>query len=770
MKITTLSDCFYDKSWNELSLREKKITIIIYLLFVTALGLVALAPSVSASTQTGEIPDFCYEYNDIYDIILDNYYNIDQFETITIVIKDVPTTYRIDLLAGYAILADLYGTTYDVSYYYKHYPTINDPTKDFLTFETYSTSEYLRIKLEFDSDDSLDQEFFVNITESCVEPAEPVSPPVQYNFTSSYFNDLIAWYTFDYPTDVDSYIHNVYEPNTLDLKNYAGDPDIVYNGGKHGNGYRIDGSASYSYTDYHQEQFFPNDEMTFCYWVNFTDTSSDRLIFYIKNKTGSGQDILNYYNDNTDWRFNFGGSSYYTTDSPSDWDFVCGRLSSSENVQFSINGANVSTSGSGVPDIDDFTDVILYLGGVPSAYYMHGSLDDFAIWNRSLTDAEIASLYNSSNGIIFNSSEILSAPSISAISDYYMAGDSSVDYDLDSYITGWEDIYIYYRDPVSLSYLKLYTGHETLNSDYFDLKLYANGTLTITSYERPYDFSLNVFGCVYSSYELCSNESFTIHISTDLGSVTKLNNMEAYYNLGYGTSYKLFSGNYFFQYYENIKFIFVDSNYTGVLNSTFPFSYSQIANPTLNGTFRIFMDCDISQDLTTYTFLGDLNITMECGSNAVYWEIYPRTNYNQKVSLYAWNSHSSAYANSTILAYNYNNPAWALYGTSGYSSSQGTSNISAVETNWYTFSNLLPDGLSDSNQNRLVFMILLVVNGVIFAGLFRKSVGVALVCCDLVTIFLLFLFANAGFINYFFPILLLFITLGYGLIKLVRGG
>jgi hypothetical protein len=67
-----------------------------------------------------------------------------------------------------------------------------------------------------------------------------------------------------------------------------------------------------------------------------------------------------------------------------------------DNKSYSVNNTNNhgSVSGSGIAYIGDYA-------VVPNTYPSKGSHDEFAIWNRVLSQTEINTLYNSGNGLFY---------------------------------------------------------------------------------------------------------------------------------------------------------------------------------------------------------------------------------------------------------------------------------------------------------------------------------------------------------------------------------
>ncbi len=69
----------------------------------------------------------------------------------------------------------------------------------------------------------------------------------------------------------------------------------------------------------------------------------------------------------------------------------------------------------------------LYIGQRADSYFLNGSMDEVAIWNRSLSDVEVAARYNSGNGLALTGSEtgLVSVWHMDALNPGWLIGDSS---------------------------------------------------------------------------------------------------------------------------------------------------------------------------------------------------------------------------------------------------------------------------------------------------------------------------------------------------------
>jgi hypothetical protein len=222
-----------------------------------------------------------------------------------------------------------------------------------------------------------------------------------------------------------------------------------------------------------------------------------------------------------------------------------------------------------------------------------------------------------------------SSPEFSAIPDIYMNSGENFTLDINSSLDYWEELFVVVKDPFADYYYTLPTGYHTINHDYYDLVLHTNGSLKIIPYDRPYNFDILLRACNTTPVLSCVEKSVPVFINSTLGNVTQLDSFEAYYQLGF-TGHKFMYMNQFFKYYDTFVLSFPDSNMTGILNGG-AYNYTLIENPSLNASYLVYLSCDIRSDYYEVNLPADLNITMGCGNNNVWFEFYPNNNYNQRV-------------------------------------------------------------------------------------------------------------------------------------------
>lgn len=81
------------------------------------------------------------------------------------------------------------------------------------------------------------------------------------------------------------------------------------------------------------------------------------------------------------------------------WYFICARWDGGTGIDLSINnGTRGTASIVGTPNPGDATEFHLGVGAVSDTAFTNGAQDAWGIWNRRLSDAEVAYLYNNGTG------------------------------------------------------------------------------------------------------------------------------------------------------------------------------------------------------------------------------------------------------------------------------------------------------------------------------------------------------------------------------------
>lgn len=750
-----------NKQFKELQ-KEIRITAKLLLIGILILTIFSFIGSVSASSIIGQIPDMTLGYNTTGTTLwLWDYYNVDQNEVITIKYIDPINGNLINLRENYA---SLNLECFEIGYRFADRG--NGWYEDVLDLQTYGEDCYVDIYLDFASDSQLDQEFRLTVSSG----GQSGESPINYNISGTILNGLHSYMDFN---------DNVQEKVSNKVVTVSSGTPTYSTTSKYGKGLIVDTSDLVVDISNLVSGLtaYPNRNNAISFWARFNSgcTPSGLYDHLLKGSFGQSYAPAFYYTAATptagfigyQMPYNGGGASGWEADSgdyrDNTYHFIVINQNSSKSLAYVDNvafGSQYSTTG-------DFS--YLQIGDVDNNCPI--LIDDLAIWSKNLNTSDRTALYNSGTGLNFSAYNIAPQNQGSG-TNIYMNTSQNYSLSLQNYFTGEEDIFVSATDPINSGRkIKIYTGYSTLNADYFELNLNNTGGLKISSYERPYNFSFVAGGCVYTPVESCTNMTFNVYILGSAPEVIQLNQLQAIYDLGLDTTYTLtFAGNYYYQYYDKFIFSFPESNFTGILgngSAVCPYcrgnwDYEPIQEPVLNASYMVFLECNNTGAEYTYTYYGDINITAECGGGQSYFTLSPFNNYNQRVYFTGKNDINSISDYTQLYSGNKNYP-------SGYVPTTIEPDTTAVDENINEFGGVLPQNLSDKNKHRVTFLVLFIINGLIIVGLFRQGT-LCLFACLIATTIILFLFASQSYITNLYPVLTLFITLGLGAMKVVRGG
>lgn len=207
---------------------------------------------------------------------------------------------------------------------------------------------------------------------------------------------LIAWYTLDSNSNSST---NQYNLTT------TGNPAILT--GKKGNAFNYTGIGNYSQSAINSP-ITGSSNRTMALWYK-PDTNSSALtngkLLGGETDNGAGKnDMIAVYGANINPRcfiWTNGGDSACPNNvlRVSQWIFIAYTYNGTA-IQIYINGTSVTNTTSAMSTtahkIEIGREVQRAYGGTPN-----GLIDEVAIWNRTLTDAEIKSLWNSGNGLTY---------------------------------------------------------------------------------------------------------------------------------------------------------------------------------------------------------------------------------------------------------------------------------------------------------------------------------------------------------------------------------
>lgn len=145
---------------------------------------------------------------------------------------------------------------------------------------------------------------------------------------------------------------------------------------------------------------------TFAFWVNPTSIVNHSRYFAGYGPSSIDFRIMQYPNGSAAVRFlHYNGSTEIVADlktteiSTGTWYFVCG-VKNGDNLLLYLNGSYVRTGTGWSSRSIDATTAIGFGYVVNNAAYSY--IDEFGVWSRALTAAEVITLYNNGNGLYYD--------------------------------------------------------------------------------------------------------------------------------------------------------------------------------------------------------------------------------------------------------------------------------------------------------------------------------------------------------------------------------
>jgi hypothetical protein len=212
---------------------------------------------------------------------------------------------------------------------------------------------------------------------------------------SSLTNGLQAFYKLDDTSD-----------SSGNNRTLANNGNVTFASGKLGNAAVFDGS-NYLVTD--QSSELSLNEISFSAWV-YPVSNSDNLVILCQNFDDSSPWFLHPYEGELRVTGGGGGTYVFGFDDPNNtsivplnqWSHVATTyVTATKTWKCFVNGVNAAViTDESWPSINPFTGVSI--GWHPGNIKFNGSIDALGIWNRALSDAEVAALYNSGTGLELN--------------------------------------------------------------------------------------------------------------------------------------------------------------------------------------------------------------------------------------------------------------------------------------------------------------------------------------------------------------------------------
>lgn len=740
------------------------------IIFIFSLLILSSLLFVSSTTQIQSIPDIClqegegsYPSDFPLQFNLTEYINFDLTDTCYLRVRDPDMTGYMDLPAGYGTL---WAECYEAAYLFNY-------GHDWLYFMSYSDGGcYLDTSGSTKNmfwccqqgncgDKFYSNDFVINVSNSCSPLTNETGGGTGGN--STLFDTMVGYYKLDETSGADVF-------DALGVYNASSSSGITKNQvGKIGTSYGNDGTVS-EYVDLSETMIDPDLNFTVNFWWYPSSHTSGYYMWTHDNGYWTMRD-----NDGGELDFGFYNGGFIVANSSklgvNQWYMITAQHdASAKNVYLYINGQlNASVTGySALPSQAD-NDHRLF---ARQTYYGANSyIDEVSFYNSVINTSQIAELYNNSYGASFSylqsgaggggTPEGVAPIQNSSLIDVTMNNSDYYSYNLDNYFWNWSDMFAYVKDPINPYYYYVWTGYCTLNADYYDLCMLANGTLILEAYARPYDYNISIFACNGDAYDVCVNDTFNVNITSEQSGVIQLQSFSYYYDVGY-TDIQLFSGNYYYLYYDEINFQVVDTNATGILNSSFPFNW------TYDGSdYYINYNCTINQDVYDYVALGDINLTMECGSLQSYYTFHSNNgaDYNETVIVSA---------NNTV---NGTNDFFLLWSGSVYTAAVNGTNYTSLDnfTTGINYTNLFDAMPVPENENTKNIYVIVVLSAVlislfIFFVLTFKLGALGVWLTLIITWLVAFFLMLGGYISLGYILVFPILAIVYAVIKFTFGG
>jgi hypothetical protein len=229
-------------------------------------------------------------------------------------------------------------------------------------------------------------DIFVNLTTSDLND--------HYSFVD-FDDDLLLWMRMD---DINA------SGDALDSSSYGNDGEAVghanqTDAGRFGEGFVFDGKDDYISIP-HDGSLVPYEEITLSAWVNFGTTGNYQIVImknvdYEMDVRSNGLLRLGIYNS-SGTRVAWDISAGLSTDT---WQHILMTYNGS-TISGYVNGVLKGTNSQVGPIRN--TGSPLLIGEYSSDYWYNGTIDEVMVINRSLSQAEISALYNSSASNYYN--------------------------------------------------------------------------------------------------------------------------------------------------------------------------------------------------------------------------------------------------------------------------------------------------------------------------------------------------------------------------------
>lgn len=211
-----------------------------------------------------------------------------------------------------------------------------------------------------------------------------------------------------YPSGLVAYYRADSSPNDQTGNGNNADPinSVTYVTGKKNNCFNLDGVSAYLNLGARSAFSFGTGNFSFGAWVNFNSLSGYQCIANFGDYYNYDNSISIYsYNDTVMLYYRETGGSFTNLGSTSSvfstntWYYI-NIVRSSGDVFCYINGTKYTLST--VLPVNKPVGNASYqsfLGRNSSGFYLNGKIDEIGIWNKSLSDSEVTTLYNGGAGL-----------------------------------------------------------------------------------------------------------------------------------------------------------------------------------------------------------------------------------------------------------------------------------------------------------------------------------------------------------------------------------
>lgn len=612
----------------------------------------------------------------------------------------------------------------------------------------------------------------------------PSSPPAE-----SLTDGLVAYYPLNASggTTVLDYSGNDIHGTAVNGDTADWDTAVV------GNGWWPDGDASTEVINVSDimTELDGVSALTVSMWLNLGKTKDDSA-FCFGEGAGAGQ--LNLYPWSTGAFYGVGrgicnAGSYedwgngltYTEDI---WYHVV-VVQNTTGIHFYSNGTLQDTQSCDSTGTFDGTTIPLAYFGNREGYsdYFEGGFDEVAIWNRTLNQTEITSLFNA-DGVPLataswycgdttcNTNEtcgncatdcgacVYNATQVEDLDDITLSFADLNYTNLSKYFEDWYDLCLVFDEPFDDNQSVLCTGYGTVNTDYWEIYLGTVGeysNLTTTSYYKNDTVVVDVFAC--------SNES--IDTWCPVSGFPGTCNISRFYTDG-----SCISDNYTLTI---LDYWTPEVNVTATIDAI---TYLEIGNYTQFSLSTYFQN-EINYSVTFEEIINSTNYTMSCTLGSPSHQLYNGTlDISLECDDFGWLNISNYNLTATddsvifsVTATNTNNSETQGFWITGNSSGQPWSTTTEM-FNFTSLSDMFIEIEDDNTRHFIAWVVIIaiLVTLIIFVGIPLRFNAFSLFVIGLGTLLTTLGLAIIGYGEWSYFVIPLVLVIAYFVLKSFMGG